>query len=54
MKKKSKIFENREASNSNPMARKLSSRQFKPRLIKDKRKEQDREEARSVPDEEDW
>ncbi len=49
MKKKSKIFRKREPLNRDPIARKLSSAQFKPRLIPNKKKE-----AKSVPDEEEW
>ncbi len=52
--RKSKIFGKREPLNSNPVAKKLASAQFKPRLIKDKKKEAAREEARNVPVEADW
>lgn len=54
MKRKSNFFGKREPLNRNPIATKLASRQFKPRLIKDKKKEAAREEARIVPDESDW
>ncbi len=54
MKRKSKIFRKRDHSNRNPVAEKLASGQFKPRLIKDKKKEGAREEARNVPYDPDW
>lgn len=50
--RKSKFFRKREPQNRNPVAIKLASAQFKPRLIKDKKKEADK--ARIVPDQDDW
>lgn len=48
--RKSKIFRKREPSNRDPIARKLASAQFKPRLIPNKKKAQ----AKIVPDQDDW
>ena len=50
MKRKSKIFRKREPLNRNPVAEKLASAQFKPRLIPNKK----RAKARNVPDEAEW
>lgn len=54
MKRKSKIFETREPSNRNPIAQKLAFGQFKPRLIKDKKRQEALDHANDVPDQDDW
>jgi len=48
-KTKSNFFRKREPSNSNPIAQKLAFGQFKPRLIKDKKKQAALDRANNVP-----
>lgn len=52
--RKSKILKKWSPLNRSPSAKALELAQFKPRLIVNKKKVKAREEARSVPDRDDW